>query len=64
MTNLQPAIEYFGSLNNVAKAIGYTTMAAHQWKKRGLPPEAAIKIADASNGVLKPSELLPNFNWR
>jgi DNA-binding transcriptional regulator YdaS (Cro superfamily) len=63
MMNLQPAIDYFGSLNATAKAIGLSTMAAHQWKKRGLPPERAIEISKASNGAVKPSDLLPEFNW-
>jgi len=63
MTNLDPAIKHFGSLGNVAKAIGLKPMSATMWKKRGLPPERAVEIAAASNGALKPSELLPTFKW-
>lgn len=63
MTNLEPAINYFGSLNKVALAIGRSSMAAHQWKKRGLPVEIALEISKASNRVVKPSELRPDFEW-
>jgi DNA-binding transcriptional regulator YdaS (Cro superfamily) len=63
MTNLKPAIKYFGSLNKTSQAIGLSSMAAHQWKKRGISPEIAVALSEASGGAFKPSELLPDFKW-
>jgi DNA-binding transcriptional regulator YdaS (Cro superfamily) len=61
--NLQPAIDYFGSLNKVGPAIGLSKMAGHQWKERGLPPERAVELSKAAKGSFKPSDLLPEFEW-
>jgi DNA-binding transcriptional regulator YdaS (Cro superfamily) len=63
MTNLEPAIKFFGSLNKVAYAVGVEPMTAHQWKKRGLPVERAVDISKATGGAVKPSDLRPDFKW-
>jgi DNA-binding transcriptional regulator YdaS (Cro superfamily) len=59
MTNLQPAIDYFGSQVAIAKALGINPMAITQWKKRGIPPMRAIELANASQGAFMPSDILP-----
>jgi len=62
--NLEPAINHFGSLAAIARAIGYKPMAASQWKRRkSLSAELAVEIALKSNGAIKPSDLLPGFKW-
>jgi DNA-binding transcriptional regulator YdaS (Cro superfamily) len=61
MTNLQPAIDYFGSQALMAKAIGVNPMAITQWKRRGIPARRAKQISDATNGKVKASDLLPDL---
>jgi DNA-binding transcriptional regulator YdaS (Cro superfamily) len=61
MTNLKPAIEFFGNQAKLAKAMKLHPMAITQWKRRGMPPARAKEISDLTNGAIKPSDLLPNF---
>jgi len=63
MTDLTPAIKYFGSAAAAARAVKRSPMAATQWKKRGLPPEVAVELSEAANGAFKPSDLIPDFKW-
>lgn len=59
MTNLQPAINYFGSQAKIAAAVGVDPMAVTQWKKRGIPPMRAIQLSHMAKGAFKPSDILP-----
>jgi DNA-binding transcriptional regulator YdaS (Cro superfamily) len=61
MSNIQLAIDYFGSQAALAKALGVNPMAVTQWKKRGLPPVRAMQISKCTHGAIKPDELLPDF---
>jgi DNA-binding transcriptional regulator YdaS (Cro superfamily) len=61
MTNLQLAIDYFGSQAKLARAIGINPMAVTQWKRRGIPPHRAKQISDMTQGAIKTSDLLPDF---
>lgn len=61
MTNLQIAIDYFGSQANLAHAMGLNPMVVTQWKRRGLPPKRAKQISELTNGKIKPVDLLPEF---
>ncbi|MDD5084177.1 MAG: Cro/CI family transcriptional regulator [Candidatus Moranbacteria bacterium] len=61
MTNMQPAIDYFGTQAALAKAIGVNPMSVTQWKRRGLPPRRAKEISELTHGTIKASDLLPNF---
>lgn len=62
MTNLQPALNYFGSQAKIAEALGINPMAVTQWKKRGIPPIRAIELSQVANGAFKPSDILPILN--
>jgi hypothetical protein len=35
--DLDKVIRYFGSVPNVAKALGLTKWAIYQWRERGIP---------------------------
>lgn len=61
MTNLKPAIEYFGNQAKLAKALNLNPMAITQWKRRGIPPKRAKQIAELTNGAVKASDILPSF---
>lgn len=61
MTNLQPAIDYFGSQAEMARIMGVNPMTVTQWKKRGIPPKRAKQISEITNNVVKASVLLPVF---
>ncbi|MBT9098418.1 helix-turn-helix domain-containing protein [Methylovulum psychrotolerans] len=61
MTNLEPAINFFGNQKKLAHALGLNAMVVTQWKRRGLPPIRAKQIADLTGGAVKASDLLPNF---
>jgi DNA-binding transcriptional regulator YdaS (Cro superfamily) len=61
MTNIQIAIDYFGSQAALARAMNLNPMAVTQWKRRGLPPKRAKEISNLTNGIIKPADLLPCF---
>jgi DNA-binding transcriptional regulator YdaS (Cro superfamily) len=61
MSNLNIAINYFGSGAKLAKAVGLDPMAVTQWKKRGIPPKRAKQIERLTNGDVKASSLLPDL---
>jgi DNA-binding transcriptional regulator YdaS (Cro superfamily) len=61
MTNLQPAIDYFGNQAKLARAMGLDPMSVTQWKRRGLPLKRAIEISKLTNGTVKPVDLLPQY---
>lgn len=61
MTNLKPAIEYFGTQAKLAEALGLNPMVVTQWKRRGIPPKRAKQISDLTDGKIKPADLLPEI---
>lgn len=60
-TNLEPAINYFGSGNALARAMGLNPMAVTQWKRRGIPAERAKQISELTDGEIKPSVIKPKL---
>jgi hypothetical protein len=65
ITNLEPAINYFGSVINIAKAFDppLTTMAVRQWLVRGIPPTRAVELANIAKGEFKPSDILSSLTY-
>lgn len=61
MSNIQLAINYFGSQVALARALNLNPMAVTQWKRRGLPPKRAKEISDLTGGAIKTADLLPDF---
>ena len=48
---LEAAIRYFGTAASLARAIGVTTQAIGNWRRRGFVPRAsALEIEQATNG--------------
>jgi len=50
MNGLDEAIKHFGGQSILAKALGVSSMAISQWKKRGVPASRAVEIETATNG--------------
>lgn len=61
MSNLQQAIQYFGTQAKLAQALDIGSMAITQWKHRGVPPMRAKQIERLSNGNIKASLLRPDI---
>ncbi|MGZ5029049.1 MAG: Cro/CI family transcriptional regulator [Methylobacter sp.] len=59
ITNLQPALDHFGSGAAIARLFGKKPMMVTQWKRRGIPVNRAIELSKMSNGAFKPSDILP-----
>lgn len=60
-TNLDKAIEYFGSQVALARTMGLDPMAVTQWKRRGIPAERAKQISELTDGEIKPSDIKPKL---
>ncbi|MEM9151368.1 MAG: YdaS family helix-turn-helix protein [Cyanobacteria bacterium P01_F01_bin.3] len=54
--------DVFGSQSELARLLDVHPMVVSQWKRRRrIPAEWCIEIADASNGEISPSELRPDL---
>lgn len=63
MEAMQKALDYFGSLYKMGKAIGATQTACYKWAhhKARLSAEWAVLIERASDGAIKREELRPDI---
>lgn len=61
MNAIDLAVEYFGSQTKLAQAIGLSTMAVSQWRKRGIPPTRCIDIERATDGAISRGQLRPDL---
>jgi DNA-binding transcriptional regulator YdaS (Cro superfamily) len=62
MDTFQEALTFFGNQSRMARALGVTPQAIHQWRLRGqVPIEKALAIEIASNGVISKTKLRPDI---
>lgn len=59
--SIQIAIDYFRTKAALARAMGVTPMAVHQWTKRRIPAERAAEIVVITNGDLSLEQLRPDL---
>lgn len=69
--NLLRAKDLLGGVDNIGLACGFTSgRTIHNWLKKGRPPYTeytgqtryAYLISEATNGAIKPTELIPLVN--
>lgn len=63
MSPIDKAIEYFGTQQALADAIGATQPQVSHWKLgiKPVPPRRAIRIEKETKGVVKAADLLPEI---
>lgn len=65
MDELDRAIQYFGSVTALARALGVRwASTVTNWRIRGrVPPERGAEIELLSNGKFSRRKLCPDFDW-
>lgn len=59
---LQKIVNYFGSKQKLAEAIGTSKQNVNIWKdKEYIPTKWAVKIEKATNGEIKRAEIRPDI---
>lgn len=61
MNALDRAIAHFGTATDLAKALGLSSMAITQWKRRGVPAERCPEIEAATGGAVTRLDLRPDI---
>lgn len=61
MDALQRAIDHFESQAALAAKLGVVPMAVTNWKRRGVPPDKAKAIEEATEGAVQRHELRPDI---
>lgn len=49
---IQAAIDYFGSVENLASALGITRQAVYQWEGEEVPELRAFQLEELTDGEL------------
>ncbi len=60
MSNIDKALEFFGTKAKLAEALDVSEMVVYQWSKRRVPVSRAVQIEKASGGSVLAAELRPD----
>ena len=65
MTPLETAIQHAGNTSSLARALGVSPQAVHFWRsgERKINAEMCILIEQATDGLVRCEELLPDIPW-
>lgn len=57
-TNIQPALNYFGTAKKIATALDIHPNNVTNWKRDGIPVKQAIELAYLANYAFRPYDIL------